>query len=389
VSTGGASPGPVARAVGPGRAASRVSTLELLLDLVFVFTVSQVAHVVAEDPTWPTIGRVVLVMVAVWWMYDAFAWLTNQAVPDTAAVRLLLIAAMAGFLVLSVGLPDALEPGGVPFAVAFMVVAAIHGGLYLARGGPGTAAVLARVAPLNILVGVPFLVAALLGEGHDTVRWVLALVPVGLIVVAASIARRNPFDLTASHFVERHGLLVIIALGESVVSVGADVGERGLDGPAVTAILLTVAVIASLWWCYFSGDDERAEHAFGSASPLRRTSVALHAFYVDHLLMLLGLIGLGAGLHLASGEPFEAPGTAAAWLVAGGAGAFLLGDADYRRTLRLGPWLWRAGAAVVCLATVPLARGTSLAAQLVVLALVVVAAIGVERRYSGRRPEQD
>jgi low temperature requirement protein LtrA len=365
-----------------------VSTLELLLDLVFVFTVSQVAHVVADEPTWPTIGRVVLVMIAVWWMYDAFAWLTNQAVPDTAVVRLLLVAAMAAFLVLSVGLPDALEPGGVPFAVAFMVVAAIHGGLYLARGGAGTAAVLVRVAPLNILVGVPFLVAPLLGEGHDAARWVLALVPVGLIVVAASIARRSPFDLTASHFVERHGLLVIIALGESIVSVGADVGEHGLGEQAVTAILLTVAIIAALWWCYFSGDDERAEHAFGSAPPLRRTSVALHGFYVDHLLMLLGLIALGAGLHLASGEPFAAPEGAAAWLVAGGTAAFLVGDADYRRTLDLGPWVWRLLAAAVCLATVPLARLTSLAVQLVVLTLVVLAAIGVERRYSGRRPAQ-
>ncbi|GAA4846611.1 low temperature requirement protein A [Luteimicrobium xylanilyticum] len=388
MSTGGASPGPVARAVGPGRAASRVSTLELLLDLVFVFTVSQVAHVVAEDPAWPTIGRVVLVMVAVWWMYDAFAWLTNQAVPDTAAVRLLLIGAMAGFLVLSVGLPDALEPGGVPFALAFMVVAALHGGLYLARGGPGTAGVLLRVAPLNVLIGVPFLLAALLGEGHDAARWALALVPVVLILVAASIARRSPFDLTASHFVERHGLLVIIALGESVVSVGADVGEHGLGGRAVVAIVLTVAVIGSLWWCYFSGDDARAERSFGAASPLRRTSVALHAFYVDHLLMLLGLIGLGAGLHLASGEPFEAPDTAAAWLVAGGAAAFLLGDADYRRTLRLGPWGWRLVAAAVSVATVPLARLTSLAVQLVVLTLVVVAAIAGERRYPGRRPGQ-
>ncbi|GMA24262.1 hypothetical protein GCM10025864_20210 [Luteimicrobium album] len=230
MSTGGASPGPVARAVGPGRAASRVSTLELLLDLVFVFTVSQVAHVVAEDPTWPTIGRVVLVMVAVWWMYDAFAWLTNQAVRDTAAVRLLLIGAMAGFLVLSVGLPDALEPGGVPFAVAFMVVAAIHGSLYLARGGAGTTAVLLCVAPLNVLIGVPFLVAALLGEGRDAARWALALLPVALILVASSIARRSPFDLTASHFVERHGLLVIIALGESVVSVVRTSGSTGWAG---------------------------------------------------------------------------------------------------------------------------------------------------------------
>ncbi|GMA24263.1 hypothetical protein GCM10025864_20220 [Luteimicrobium album] len=116
--------------------------------------------------------------------------------------------------------------------------------------------------------------------------------------------------------------------------------------------------------------------------------MALHAFYVDHLLMLLGLIGLGAGLHLAAGEPFEPPDVAAAWLVAGGTAAFLVGDADYRRTLRLGPWAWRVVAAAVCLATVPLARLTSLAVQLVVLALVVVAAIGGERRYPGRRPGQ-
>jgi low temperature requirement protein LtrA len=366
-----------------GQRAVRVSTLELLLDLVFVVTISQLAALVADDLTWTALVQAAVLMVVVWWMYAAFAWLTNQAVPDTTPVRLLLVAAMAAFLVLSLAIPTTFGDGWVAFGCAYVAVALIHGGLFIARGGAASAAVMLRVTPLNVLVG-----AAMAGAGaaSGVVRGVLAAVAVALIVVGASLGRRGSFDLAAEHFVERHGLLTIIALGESVVSVTAGLHGRTLDGATIVAAVLVVAVIASLWWCYFVGDDERASEAFGAIDPRRRAGAALRAFYVDHGVMLFGLVLLGAGLHLALDAPFDPPGTAQGLLGGVGVGLFLLGDADYRRALGLGTSRWRAVAAVVVVALSALGAHVPAAVLLAAAAAVVTGAIALESATS-RSPD--
>lgn len=340
----GASDGHPARAT--RRTAARASSLELLLDLVFVLTVSQVARAVAVDPGAVTVGRAVLVMAAVWWMYDAYVWLTNQAVPDTTPVRVLLVAAMAAFLVVALAIPDLVHGGSTVLGWAYVAAALIHGGLFIALGGPTSARVMTRVMPLNVAVGLALVLA---GHLHEPAPALLAA-PLVLCVVAAAIAVRSPFDLAGEHFAERHGLLMIIALGESVVSLGAAVGGHGLEAATVGAAVLVVGVVAALWWCYFSGDDARAAHALEAVEPRRRTAVALRGFYLDHLVMLVGLTLLGSGLHHALEEPLHRPEPAVAWLVGGGVALFLIGEADYRRALHLGPALGRGLAAAGCLA---------------------------------------
>ncbi|MGY4644226.1 low temperature requirement protein A [Cellulomonas sp. URHB0016] len=363
------------RSTSHGRRATRVTTVELLLDLVFVVTIAQLATTVSHDPGWSAVGRAGLLLVVVWWLYDGFAWLTNQATPDTTAVRLLFVAAMAAFLVLSLAIPDALAGSSVLFGAAYVVAALVHGGLFIALGGASSARVMLRVMPINVGIGALIGAAGLVdGPAHT----VLSLAPLVLIAVAAGIALRSPFDLVAQHFVERHGLLMIIALGESVVSVGAGVDEHGLDAATVLGAVLVVGVIAALWWCYFSGDDERATLAFGAADPRRRTAAALRAFYVDHLLMLFGLVLLGAGLHLALDEPLHPPTAAAGWLVGAGVALYLVGDADYRRYLGLGAWWFRAGGAAAALLVGALAPLVPAVVVLVALGLVVVATIAVD-----------
>ncbi|MBO9555917.1 low temperature requirement protein A [Cellulomonas sp.] len=359
-----------------GRRATRVTTVELLFDLVFVVTIAQLATVVSHDPGWESVARAGLLLVVVWWMYDAFAWLTNQATPDTRAVRLLFIAAMAAFLVLSLAIPDALEGASVLFGAAYAVIALVHGGLFIALGGVTSARVMLRVMPINVGIGALIGVAGLVeGPAHT----VLLLAPLVLIAVAAGIAMRSPFDLVAEHFVERHGLLVVIALGESVVSVGAGVGAHDLGAGSVLGAVLVVGVIAALWWCYFSGDDERATLAFGAVEPRRRTAAALRAFFVDHLLMLFGLVLLGAGLHLAVEDALHPPTVATGWLIAAGVALFLVGDADYRRYLGLGAWWFRAGGAAAALLVGALASLVPSVVVLAALGLVVVATIAVDR----------
>ncbi|MDM7854834.1 low temperature requirement protein A [Cellulomonas alba] len=362
--------------------ATRVSTLELLLDLVFVVTVGQLARTVADDVGWVAIGQAAVLMAVVWWMYAAFAWLTNQAVPDTTPVRVLLIAAMAAFLVLSLAIPTAFGHGAVVFGCAYVAVAVIHGGLFIARGGASGAAAMVRVTPLNVLIGV-----AMAGAGLATGawRWTLVAVALGLIVAGASIGRRTPFDLVAEHFVERHGLLTIIALGESVVSVTASVHGGELDAGTVVGGVLVVAVIAALWWCYFVGDDERASVAFSAVDVDRRAGAALRAFYVDHGVMLFGLVLLGAGFHLSLEAPFEPPGVPVGLLAGVGVALFLLADVDYRRYLGLGTGWWRAAAAATCAAVGLLGARLDAAVLVGGLALVLAVALVAEARTA--RPE--
>lgn len=359
-----------------GRRATRVTTVELLFDLVFVVTIAQLATVVSHDPGWESVARAGLLLVVVWWMYDAFAWLTNQAAPDTRAVRLLFIAAMAAFLVLSLAIPDALEGSSLLFGAAYAVIALVHGGLFIALGGATGARVMLRVMPINVGIGALIGVAGVVeGPAHT----VLLLAPLVLIAVAAAISMRSPFDLVAEHFVERHGLLIVIALGESVVSVGAGVGAHDLGAGSVLGAVLVVGVIAALWWCYFSGDDERATLAFGAVEPRRRTAVALRAFFVDHLLMLFGLVLLGAGLHLAVEDALQPPTVETGWLIGAGVALFLVGDADYRRYLGLGAWWFRAGGAGAALLVGALASLVPAVVVLAALGLVVVATIAVDR----------
>ncbi|MEY9952281.1 low temperature requirement protein A [Leifsonia sp. EB34] len=320
------------------RVASRVSTIELLFDLVFVFTIGQLTAVIVQSPGVDSVLRAAAILAVVWWMYDAFAWLTNQAVPDTVPVRVLLIAAMAAFLVLSLAIPDVFTGSGVLFGVAYLTVVIIHSGLFIARGGRGSVRVMLRVGPLNAVAAL-----LLIASGYATgwLEWALFLAPLPLFLVSGLLARSSPFAIGASHFVERHGLLMIIAFGESIVSVGAGLTASGLRPQVVLGAVATVAMVASLWWCYFSGDDERAERSFGRASGRRGTTLALTAYYVAHFVMLFGLVGVAAGLHLSLADAFSPVTPAAAWLLSGGVAVYLVGDAEYRRELRLGPWAYR------------------------------------------------
>jgi low temperature requirement protein LtrA len=359
------------------RIASRVSTIELLFDLVFVFTISRVAEIVIEHPDATGIAQAALVLGLVWWMYDAFAWLTNQAAPDTAFVRIALIAAMAAFLVMSLAIPEAFGATGVLFGASYIVVAVVHAALFIHRGGRAAARRMVFVGTSNVLVGVLLVCSGFVDGPLD---WLFFALPFAAFAISAVLSARGGFDPGAAHFVERHGLVMIIAFGESIVSVGVGVTGHEIGPQLITGAVLAVGLVAALWWCYFAGDDVRAEQAIERAPVAARTRLALIAYYLEHLAMIFGLVLLAAGLHEVLAEAFAPAEASGALLVGAGTALYLAADAAYRRTLRLGPIAWRLAAAVAAVASAFVGVGGSGALQLGVLIAIVAAALALEGR---------
>ena len=358
----------------PGQA-ERVSTLELFFDLVFVFTITQLTAVLSDDPTPRGLLRVVLMLGVILWMYSGYAWMTNAVATDRAARRLLLLAGMAGYLVLALAIPRAFSEGDVAFGVAYLVIVAIHTGLYSRTGEARTVRALLRLAPLNLASALLVLAAVIADGAAAYLLWGAAF---ALEWVTPMLTPIGGFRIAPAHFVERHGLVVIVALGESVVAIGIGAAHLPVDLALASVAVLGLLLAACLWWAYFGGDDRRAEQALAAVPDDRRGWVAVQAFGYCHLQMLLGIIALAAGLKDAIGHAFEPLDLAHALLLAGGVAAFLAGDILFRRTLRIGPARHRAAAAVLALATVPVGLAASAVLQLTALGIVLAGSLAAE-----------
>jgi low temperature requirement protein LtrA len=359
----------------------RVSTLELFFDLVFVFTITQLTALLAHHPDGETLAQIVLMLAAIWWMYGAFAWLTNAVPPDRTALRLPLLAGMVAFFVISLTIPTAFTEDAVVFACAYLVVIAVHTVLYT-QSATWTVAGVWSFARMNFLLGALILVGAIIGGAAEYALWSVAVL---IYLLVPAMVPGDAGWVRPSHFVERHGLVVMVALGESVVAVG--IGASGLD---ISWELLAVAVLgltlsAELWWVYFLGDQEDAEHALRAMVPTRREFYATNvAYYWAHLLMLLGIICIAAALEEAIAHAFDPLSFARALALAGGTALYLAGHALFRRVLGLSFKPWRALALALALATIPLGTEASALVQLAVL----VAALGGCIAAEGMEPER-
>jgi low temperature requirement protein LtrA len=373
----------------PRGQAERVSTLELFFDLVFVFTITQLTAVLSDDPTPRGLLRVVLMLGVIYYMYGGYAWLTNAVAADRAARRLLLLGGMAGYLVLALAIPQAFSEGDAAFGVAYLVVVAVHAGLFTRAGATHTVRAVIRLAPFNL--GSALLVlAAVLVEG--TPAYLLWAAAFALEWLTPILAGTGGFRVAPAHFVERHGLVVIVAIGESIVAIGIGAAGLPVDLALASVAVLGLLLAACLWWAYFGGDDDtRAERALAAVPDDRRGWVAIQAFGYWHLVMLLGIIAMAAGLKDAIGHAFDPLDLAHALMLSGGAALILAGDLLFRRTLQLGPAALRATAAALALATVPVGLTLSALAQLTTLVLVLAAALTLERRAarpSDRQPRR-
>ncbi|MER7823390.1 low temperature requirement protein A [Streptomyces sp. NPDC096097] len=383
----------------------RVSTLELFFDLVFVFTITQLTVLLADDLSPRGAGQVVLIFTVLFWMYGGYAHLTNQVPPDRTVRRVLLMSAMGAFMVCALAVPTAFGAGGIAFGLGYLSVVLIHGALFTQAHGRG---VLWFALP-NVLCALSVTVAGFFDGLPAWGLWMLALLlqfvtPMVVQRVAASGAAGPEVaevsdgpgqtvgdqlgGMNAAHLVERHGLLLIIVFGESVIAIGIGVGSLPLSVGIAGGAFLALTITSAMWWMYFVRDEGRAEEVFERTPTERRFKLAMVAYYYAFLPMLLGIAVFAAGVKKTIGHLGEHLHTGPAVALAGGVALYLTGDLAFRAALRIGPARYRAAALVLALATVPVGTSWTGAGQLVALACVLVGALAAEGRRSPAEPAE-
>jgi low temperature requirement protein LtrA len=350
----------------------RVSTLELFFDLVFVFVITQLTGVLVGRLTPLGLAQVVLQFGVLWWMYGGYAWLTNTVAPTTPVRKLLILTGMAGFLVIALATPTAFDGGGIAWGLGYLVVVIVHTGLYR-QANPN----ILRALPGNALAAVFIIGAGFLDGPFVYVLWTLALlVPILMpYVVPPSLM----FRIQAQHIVERHGLLVLITFGESVVAIGIGAQGHELTVGLIVSAVLGLATVGMLWWTYFDHDDERTEHALSAVGEVERTQMTLSGYFYAHVPIIIGVIAFAAGLKKVLSHPWDHLSTGQAVALAGGVTLYLLGDVRFRRVMGIGPSRIRLGAAVSSLATIPIGLFVA-TLQLTALLAVLAGALLLEAK---------
>jgi low temperature requirement protein LtrA len=301
-------------------------------------------------------------------MYGAYIFLTNAVPARTVLTRVLVLFAMGGFFIMALAIPDTFGDSGLAFGFAYLFVVLVHAGMFLLGEG-GSPGGIVRIAPGNLL-GAALVLAAARSEGTaEMAFWAAA---VALMFALPFLAGTSEFRIKPAHFVERHGLVIIVALGESVIALGIGAEGQPVGWRLVVAAGLGLTLVAALWWAWFEGEDERAEVALADEPEERRARIAVYAFGYSFIPLLMGIVLVAAGAEEAIAHPQAPLTTAGAWFLAGGVAAFLVGDVCFRVSLGLRPLVPRVVAAGLALLTVPVGTELDGKAQMGVLVLVLV-----------------
>ena len=377
-----------------------VTPLELFFDLVFVFTLTQVTTLMAGDLSVSGMVRGVLVVSVLWWCWVGWSWIGNLVRADEGFIRIAMFVAMAAMFIAALAIPESFTdlPGGlsgpVVFALCYFVVRLAHFGTFwsVSSGDPGLRRQLVKFIPSLVIGTGLLLVASQLTGPAQTIVWFAALAGdyFGTVLAGASGWRVK----SASHFAERHGLVILIALGESVVSIGIGVTDLPISWPIIVASTLGLMIAGALWWAYFDVVALVAERVLARAKGEERNRIARDSYSLLHLPMIVGIIFLALGLKKVLGYVGGGDGHSLTDplygipLVAlyGGASLYLLAHVAFRWRNIHSVNVPRAVVAVVLLALIPLVAGLPAMATLALLAAILVGMIAFEAiRYAGAR----
>jgi low temperature requirement protein LtrA len=370
----------------------QVTPLELFFDLVFVFGLTQVTVLLADDPTWGGVVRGMLTLAALWWAWSVYAWLTSAIDVDEGGVRLAMLAAMAAMFGVALAVPGAFGDDAVLFGVAYLLVRLLHLVLstIVVRDDPERLGALLRFAPTAILGPSLLLVAGFL-EGNERIAvWLAALTIdyLGPVVIGVG----GGWRVAPEHFAERHGLIILIALGESIIAIGLGAGFE-LGRGVIVASLLGIAVVSALWWLYFDVAAIFAKRRLVQAHGLELHRLALHAYSYLHLPMAAGIVLFALGLKTTVGDVGDALDTVPAVALCGGAALYLVGHIAFllRTTGRV--FRRRTIGAAALLALIPLALVVPALAALALVSAVCAFVVAYEairhreHRVQVRHPE--
>jgi low temperature requirement protein LtrA len=354
----------------------RVAPLELFFDLVFVFALTQVTALMSDNPTWEGLGQGMLVLVALWWAWGAYAWLTNYIAADEGVERLLMFTSMGAFLIAALAVPHAFGEDALLFGVAYAAARWLHIFIWAeANEDIDTGEAIVRLARTALPAPALLIVAGLVDDG--TVRAALWILALGLDLSGPYVFGVRGFRVSAGHFAERFSLIVIIALGESIVAIGAGI-EGDLDAGVLVAAALGLIAACALWWAYFDVVAVVAERRFRAMTDDLRVRIARDSYSYLHLPMIAGIVLLALGVKKTVADVDEPLKLVPAVALFGGIALYYAGHVGFRLRNLGSVNRVRFTALVVSLALIPLAVEVDALVALALAAALTSAVIAYE-----------
>jgi low temperature requirement protein LtrA len=376
------------------REGDRATTLELFFDLIYVFAFTQVSALMSAGHDGISVLQGLVILALIWWSWTSYTWLANQAHADRGVVRIGIVLAIALMFIVSLVIPEAYAdlPGGlfapIVFVVAYVAVRIVHAVVYIIAAGSDAGlrrqvilSMSAALVPSSALL----VIGALVGAPYQVWIWLVAIV-LDLVVVYLTSRGGNWRLNSAAHFAERHSLVVILALGESVVAIGIGVGRVPVSTSVIVGSILAVALAVGLWWVYFHHFAPKVEHLVARKTGVERAGLATDAYTYLHMALVAGIVITALGIEQAMHaiEGLEAPGIFGAFALGSGIALYIAGTAFIWRRVS-GEWaLIRLGGATLSLLVIPALAILPAIAGLAIMAVIVGVIVGAEQFFGGR-----
>jgi len=376
------------------REGDRATTLELFFDLIYVFAFTQVSALMSHGHDGIAVLQGLVILALIWWSWTSYTWLANQAHADRGVVRIGIVLAIALMFIVSLVIPETYDDLGgglfapMVFVVAYVTVRIVHAVVYIIAAGTDAGlrrqiivSIGAAVIPSSALL----VIGALVGAPYQVWIWLVAIV-LDLLVVYLTSRGGNWRLNSATHFAERHNLVIILALGESVVAIGIGVGQLPVSTSIIVGSVLAVALAVGSWWVYFHHFAPKVEHLVARKTGVDRSELGRDAYTYLHLALVAGIVitALGVEQAMHAIEEFHVLELFGAFALGGGIALYIAGTAFIWRRVS-GEWaLIRLGGATLALLVIPLLAVLPAIVALGVTAVIVGVVVGAEQFFGGR-----
>jgi low temperature requirement protein LtrA len=365
---------------GHGARDHRVSSMELFFDLVFVFAITQLSHLLLTHLDADGAFQTALLLLALWWAWVDTAWFTNWFDPDRRTVRFVLIGIMVATLIMAVALPEAFGDRGLLFAIPFVAlqVGRFAFAVVATRDEPGLHRNFQRILAWRTASGLLWLAGGLAGEPLRPIFWITAVAmdsfgpAFGFFTPGLGRSTTRDWNISGAHMAERCQLFLIIALGESILVTGGTFGQLDITPATLSAFVVAFLGSVALWWVYFDLSFDAAERAFESSSDPGRLGRIAYTYL--HIPMVAGIIVTAVGDELVIEHPFGHISPHIVATVLGGPMLFLVGHLLFKQAV-FGVWSISRLAAIATLGIIALIGRDWVPLVISIAALLVIAAV--------------